>query len=76
MGEQAFNFKIVKRIAVIGRGIRGGSKEVNMVSWNGGEAKLDIRYWDEDHKNPGNGISIRADELVSLKAALDKVEPF
>ena len=47
-----------------------------MVSWNGGEAKLDIRYWDEDHKNPGNGISIRADELVSLKAALDKVEPF
>ena len=37
------SFEIVKRIGIIERRPSGWNKEVNLVSWNGGPAKYDIR---------------------------------
>ena len=28
------------------------TKEINVVSWNGGEPKIDIRDWSESHERP------------------------
>lgn len=50
--------------------------EVNLVSWNGREPKIDIRPWDEEHKRMGKGIVITDDEakelLNILKARYEK----
>ena len=32
--------------------------EVNLVSWNGGEAKVDIRNWNEDHTKCSRGLAL------------------
>lgn len=32
--------------------------EVNLVSWNGKEAKVDIRNWSEDHAKCSRGLSL------------------
>lgn len=37
--------EIIKRIAVIGDPDTGYKKELNLVSWNGAEPKIDIRTW-------------------------------
>ena len=64
-------FAITENIAVIGNGTKGWQKEVNMVSWNGGEAKLDIRDWAPDHDKMGKGIVLTAEEGRALMNALE-----
>jgi len=48
----------------------GWAKELNIIAWNGGEAKLDIRPWTEDHEKMGKGITLSREEAVNLKNAL------
>ena len=60
-------------------GSRSWNKEVNLVSWNGRPAKLDIRNWQRDHSRCGKGIAItreEAEELVKLlNSILKKTKP-
>lgn len=44
------------------------SKECNLVSWNGGEAKLDIRTWRGD--KPFKGIRLDVEEGKALYEGL------
>lgn len=44
----------------------GWSKEVNIVSWNEGPAKLDIRDWSPEHDKMSRGITLNADEVERL----------
>ena len=52
---------ITKSIAVLSENDRGYTKEINFVSWNERDAKLDIREWrnaNEQHKSyTGDGAS-------------------
>lgn len=44
-------------------------KEVNIVSWNGGLPKIDIRDWTEDHERMSKGITLteaEAREVVDI----------
>lgn len=69
-------FKIEKHIAVITEYGTGWNKELNIVSWNGGEAKYDIRDWSPDHTQMGRGITLKADEMsVIVNALLSEVVP-
>ena len=43
------------------------AKEVNIVSWNGGQPKIDIRDWSPDHSKMGKGIALSAEEVEKLK---------
>lgn len=55
------------------RGRREGDswqKEVNIVSWNGGLPKVDIRDWDEDHDRCGKGITLSEDEAREVMQIL------
>ncbi|WP_040197589.1 YdbC family protein [Candidatus Soleaferrea massiliensis] len=65
-------FEIVKEIGVLGTSARGWSKELNLVSWNGREAKYDLREWSPDHARMGKGITLSDEELANLKDILDK----
>lgn len=44
----------------------GWNLELNLVSWNGREAKYDIRKWNEDHTKSGKGVTLSEDEAVLL----------
>ena len=55
------------------RGRREGDtwhKEVNIVSWNGGLPKVDIRDWDESYERCGKGITLSKDEAREVMEIL------
>lgn len=67
-------FEITQHIAAIGENARGWSRELNMVSWNDREPKYDLRDWSPDHSKMGKGLTMTADELVSLRDVLDGLD--
>ena len=65
-------FEIVERIDVLERHENGWSRELNVVSWNGGEPKLDIREWSRDHERMTRGITLSEEQGRKLSDALNK----
>ena len=59
-------FEIKKSIGTISTSAKGWKKELNLISWNGGQPKYDIRDWDPEHEKMGKGITLTEDELKSL----------
>ena len=62
-------FEIVSNFGVIATNASGWKKELNLVSWNGAEPKIDIRDWSPEHDKMGKGItltSVEAEELYGL----------
>jgi hypothetical protein len=70
MGDSEIKFSIERRIGVLSEGSRGWKKELNLVSWNDREAKLDLRDWSEDHLKMGKGLTLTRDEAVALRGLL------
>ncbi len=66
-----FKLEIINELGVISEGSKGWRKELNRVSWDGGEPKYDIRSWDEKHENKGKGITLNEEELRKLKELID-----
>ena len=40
----------------------GWKREVNIVSWNGGSPRIDIRHWNPEHTKMSRGITLQRDE--------------
>ena len=60
-------FEIVKEIAALRpTNDNGWTREVNLVSWNGADPKVDIRDWNEDHTKMSKGITLTIDEGKAL----------
>lgn len=56
-----FSFDIKKELAVLSSSAKSGwNRELNFVSWNGANPKLDIRDWSPDHEKMGKGVTFRA----------------
>ncbi|MEG0157102.1 MAG: PC4/YdbC family ssDNA-binding protein [Anaerovoracaceae bacterium] len=49
----------------------GWTKELNLVSWNNGQPKYDIREWDGTHEHMSRGITLYASEIRKLYELLD-----
>lgn len=64
-------FEIVKEIGVLSERAKGWTKELNLVSWNDGAPKYDLRDWDPDHEKMGKGVTLTEDEVRKLKELLD-----
>lgn len=64
-------FEIVKEIGVLSESAKGWTKELNLVSWNGAEAKYDLRDWAPEHEKMGKGVTLTADEAEKLKELLN-----
>ena len=62
-------YEVVERIAVLSQRPRGWERQLNLISWNDGEPKYDIRDW-----SPDKGISLSHDELAILKGILEDME--
>lgn len=67
-------YDIEKEIAVISESSKGWNKELNLISWNGREAKFDLRDWAPDHEKMGKGITLSKDELKSLRDVLNDMD--
>lgn len=69
-----FRFEITQKIAVLSRNENTDwAKEVNFVSWNGKNPRLDIREWSPDHKHCSRGVILSYEETVALKQALSEI---
>ena len=66
-----FTFEIVDHIGNLGREQNGWQKELNLVSYNGRQAKYDIRSWSEDHSKMSKGITLNEEEFQDLIALLN-----
>lgn len=40
-----FKYEIVEELGVISENASGWTRELNLISWNGGNPKYDIRDW-------------------------------
>lgn len=49
--------------------------EVNIISWNNGRKKLDIRVWSSDGKSPKKGVAFSREEYLQLVNLLVGVDP-
>ena len=66
-------YEITEQIGSIGENARGWARELNMVSWNDREPKYDLRDWSPDHSRMGKGLTMTADELVTLRDLLNSL---
>jgi hypothetical protein len=57
---------------VISENRSGWTRELNLVSWNGGEPKYDLRDWAPEHEKMGKGISMTKDEVFELLQLLEE----
>lgn len=66
-------YEIIETLAVLSEGNKGWKKELNLISWNGREAKFDIRDWSEDHTKMGKGVTLSPAEMKILAETLSKL---
>ena len=66
------NFEIHEHIAVLETHESGWRREVNLVSWNGGEPKIDIREWSTDHERMTRGITLTEEKAEKLANILSE----
>ncbi len=64
-------YNITDHLAVLSINEKSGwAVEANIVSWNNGPEKLDIRAWNPDHNKMAKGITLTEDEAKRLAIAL------
>lgn len=66
MGNGEVMFAINEQIGVIAEYGTGWCKELNLISWNGGAAKFDVRDWNPDHDKMSKGITMHELEARKL----------
>ena len=67
-------FEIKETVGVIAESAKGWKKELNLISWNGKEAKYDLREWSPEHEKMSKGVTLTSDELKALKELLNRIE--
>lgn len=65
-----FKYEIIQSFGVLSETKGGWTKEFNLISWNGREAKYDIRDWGPEHEKMGKGITLSKEEIDNLKEIL------
>ncbi|MFC3906840.1 YdbC family protein [Clostridium disporicum] len=67
-------YDIEKEVGIISESAKGWRKELNLISWNGKEAKYDLRDWTLEHEKMGKGITLSLEELKALKVILNDLD--
>ena len=74
MKNNQYNFEIIKHLGIIESYPSEWTKEINLVSWNGGPAKYDIREWSPEHDKMSRGLTLTKEEVVKLMDILSNME--
>ena len=70
MSNERISYRIIANVGTLAKHPAGWTKEVNIVSWNDGPAKLDIRDWSPDHDKMSRGPTLTADEAQRFVEAV------
>ena len=65
------SYRINDNLAVLFKSNNGYTKEVNVITWNHGARKIDIRNWSPERKC-AKGISLSMNEAMKLLAVLEE----
>lgn len=65
-GRDDFSYVIQEHLGTLSTNKWGWSREVNLVSWNGNPAKLDIRNWNPEHTKMSRGLNFNGSETAFL----------
>ena len=68
--QSILKFEIIKSIGVLSETSNGWKKKVNIVSWNGGDPKYDIRIWNQDRTKMEKGVTLSSAEIEKLRELL------
>ena len=63
-------YDIVEELGVLSESAKGWTKELNLISWNGGTPKYDIRDWAPEHEKMGKGVTLSEEEAKQLRELL------
>lgn len=66
-------YDIIETLEVLSENYKGWTKELNLISWNGADAKFDLRDWAPDHEKMGKGITFTKEEALKLKEILEDI---
>ena len=66
-------YEIKEKLGVLSESSKGWTKELNLISWNGREAKYDIRDWAPEYEKMGKGVTLSAEELKKLREILNEM---
>ena len=70
--SKEFSYEIIEEIGQVGSPTASGwSTHLNLISWNGGSPKLDIRSWNEDMSRMGKGVSFSKEDAKDLALLLN-----
>jgi len=61
-----FTYEVTEELGVLSESAKGWTKEVNLVSFNGKPAKLDIRDWAPEREKMGKGVTLTEEEAKKL----------
>jgi len=67
-------YEIKKEIGILSEATTGWTRQVNMISWNGRDAKLDIRDWAPEREKAGKGMTLTKDEVKKLIELLNEAD--
>ena len=67
-------FEIEKELGKISESSKGWTKELNLISWNGKDAKYDLRDWAPEHEKMGKGLTLSVEELKKLRDILNNMD--
>lgn len=70
--NEVVDIKIYEHIGVLERHDSGWTLEANIVGWNGGEPKIDIRSWSPDHERMTRGITLSEEQGEKLAMYLSQ----
>ena len=59
-------YEIKENLGVISTSKSGWTKELKIISWDGREAKYDIREWSPDHQKMSKGLTFSNEEVKTL----------
>ena len=59
-------YEITEEIGKLSENARGWSKELNLVAWNNGKPKFDIREWAPGRERMGKGVTLTEEEARAL----------
>ena len=68
--------EVVKEIGILSTSKSNWNREVDIIRWNDGKPKLDIRDWAPEHERAGKGITLTAEEVAVLKELLADYDPY
>ena len=66
-------YEVTEHLGVLSETTRGQTREVNMISWNGREPKIDVRDWSPDHTKMSKGITFTVEEVKEFTKLVEKL---